>query len=273
MNINIENRQELVAQYQVLAQNFAVAMSRKSLAEVKEQASVLLLLAESSETSAEAKWFNELLDQTVNYYTSESRLQCYRDAAASADPMKYACLKYTFNSIRVKETRDKDTRQTVREIAACTKNIDLLDLHQWVKEHVNARGIGADPEWTKAAAGLNASMARAKSVRVGDTNTASRLLDPTGYKKANGIDLEYALTDADWDLFVSVIRKMIGDEFTPIEEDWNTVNDTFLSRNKRKKNTVKAMNNVSYTEALKDVCNRILENGHYTLETNILANK
>ena len=273
MNNNIENRQELVQQYAILAQNFPIEMAKKSLEEVKEQASILLLLADSAETKAESKWLNELLEKTINHYTSETKRQCYIDAGASSDPMKYACLAYTFSSIRVKETRDKDTRETIREVVPCEKDIDLIDLHQWIREHVNARGIGADVTWDRAAAGLNASMARATAVDLGDDDTAQRLLDPTGYKKANGVDLTYALSDADWDKFVSIFHKMLGEEFNPTTQDWFTVYRTFVTRNKKKKNTVKAMNAVSFAASLKDVCHRILTDGHYTLETDILAKK
>ena len=269
MNSTIENRQELVQQYQILAQNFAVEMAKKSLAEVKEQASILLLLAESAELATEKKWLNELLDMTVNFYTSEARIECYRTAGASEDPMKYACLTYFFKSIRVKETRNKDTRETVREVVACDKPIDLLDLHQWIKEHVNAVGIGADPTWVRAAAGVNAAMARACAVEIGDHETAKRLLDPTGFK-AKEMDLTYALSDADWDQFVSIFHKMLGEEFNPTTEDWFKIYRTFVTTNKRKENTVKAKNATAFAADLKDACKRILVNGHYTLETDIL---
>ncbi len=270
MNNTIENRQELVQKYRILAQNFALEMAKKSLPEVKEQASVLLLLADSAEVRAEIAWLNELLEKTVNYYTSEARLECYRTASETSDPMKYACLTYTFKSIRVKETRDKVTRDTIREIAQCDKDIDLLDLHQWIKEHKNARGIGADPTWPRAAAGFNAALTRSNAVAIGDTETAKRFCDLSQYRKTNEIDFEAALGDGDWDAFVSVIHKMLGDEFEPNNEDWRTLTRTLISLKKKARNTVKSKNNESFVAALKDICYRILTDGHYTLESDLL---
>lgn len=251
----------------------------KDLADLKKLA--ICTLALSVKTTEDDDVIEELedgLEQAVNCYTAVSKLNTYKAARESEEgAMRYACREYFFPTIRVKEIKDKKTKRTKREIEDAQQQIELLDLHVWVRDNkkVPEQGIGADTGWTTPANALNLNMAYDTAFRYGDTDTMNRLKDATciknKYKDAS--EYEFDVDDFMGKLRVTV-KAMLGDEYDIIEKDWELLKDNYVTDNKKSKLGVKLSNERVFIGLLKKVCCRVVTGApNYEVVSNYLKNK
>lgn len=269
----------------------ALEAIRKDLADVQKEKNLdnlknlaICTLALSCKTHEDFDVIEELetgLEQAVNCYTAVSKLNTYKTALASEEgAMRYACREYFFPTIRVKETKDKKTKRSVRSIEATLQQIELGDLHTWVKDNrrVKEQGIGADINWATHANALNINMAFDTAVRYGDVDTQNRLKDATCLKKkyndAYG-ERKFDCTEDDFKgLLSNVVKAMLGNEYETIDKDWELLRDNYVTDNKKSKLGVKLSNERVFIGLLKKVCCRVVTGApNYEVVTNYLKNK
>lgn len=264
--------------------NKALEAVRKDLANVQKEKNLeslknlaICTLALSCKTFDDADVIEELedgLEQTVNVYTAVSKLNTYIAARDSDEgAMRYACREYFFPTIRVKETKDKKTKRVTRAIEATLQQIDLLDLHKWVKDNqrIDAQGIGADVNWVYAADKLNIELAKDAATRYGDEETKSRLMDPTNLK-AKTESIEYHLNhEGAAERLDEVVKLMLGNEYGTIPMDWELLRDNYVTDNKKSKLGVKLSNPRVFVGLLKKVCHRVVTgSSNYEVATKLL---
>lgn len=268
--------------------NKALEAIRKDLAGVQECKDLgslknlaVATLALSVKTLEDDEVIEELeggLEQAVNCYTAVSKLNTYKAALASEEgAMRYACREYFFQTIRVKETKDKKTKRVKREIEDAAQQIELLDLHKWIKDNrrIADQGIGADTEWPKYANALNLNMAYDTAFRYGDTETMNRLKDATCIKKKYKEASEYEFNVEDFMSKLRVtVKAMLGDEYDIIDKDWELLKDNYVTDNKKSKLGVKLSNERVFVGLLKKVCCRVVTGApNYEVVSNYLKNK
>lgn len=269
----------------------ALTAIRKEFAEVQKEQNLETLkniaicaLALSCKTHEDFDVIEELetgLEQAVNCYTAVSKLNTYKAALASEEgPMRYACREYFFDTIRVKETKDKKTKRVIRSIEPALQQIELSDLHKWVKDNkrIDAQGIGADIYWQNHVNALNINMAYDTAVRYGDVETQRRLKDATCLKKKYNDaynERKFDCTEADFkELLNNVVKAMLGKEYETIDKDWELLRDNYVTDNKKSKLGVKLSNERVFINLMKKVCCRVVTGApNYEVVSTYLKNK
>ena len=234
----------------------AIELKTTDLAEIKALAEEYLEKVESCENVDEKASLQADLDEIINYYTATSKAKCYAAAKASDDPMQYAVLTFFFPTIKIKETKDKDTEVVIRSIVDAEKPIDLGDLHKKIG------GIGANPNWIYAAQKFNYHLTIRAAQRVGAKvnsdafamHEVARQMD-MGKNPCTGTQMLKTLR--------GVVSQMLGEEYTSkvTSHDVNYLVDCYANDNKKSKTSITAANHKTLIGYLKKVCYRILTNG------------
>lgn len=221
------------------------------LAEIKVIAEQQLELADNAENVADKAKFESNLEEAVAYFASVSKAQCYAALRKAEDPMKAAILQFNYPTIKVKEVRDKDTKNITRSIVDAEKPIDLGDLYK------RFEGIGADPKWIYTAEKFNYHLTIRAAERVNATikndsfymNQIAKEID-LGKNPCSNTQLLKTLN--------IVIGQMIGEEFKGNSHDVNYLIDVYANDNKKSKTGITAANHKTLRNYLKKVCYRIL---------------
>ena len=247
--------------------------SNESLADLENIAVATLALSCKCPPSDEEniiKLESGLVD-TINQYNAVSRNKCYIAAKNSGDPMLYALKEYYFCTIREKVTKDKLTKRSYRSIEAGLTQIDLIDLHKFVKGKNPRGGIGHDTNWVYAADKLNIDLAKDAATRYNDDETKSRLMDPTNLKvKTEALEFKFDAKGGK-KKFEELIHMMIGDGYEILPMDWEYLRDNYVTDNKKSKLGVKLSNPRVFAGLMKKVCGRIVTGAkNYDVETKLL---
>lgn len=225
-----------------------------TLAEMRAKAEELLEKADSAETITEAQKFEKELEQTINECTAEMKLQAFNKCQSSANPMHTAILEFDFPSIKVKETKDKDSGNVVRSIVECRKPIDLGELHKKIG------GIGADKNWIYIAEKLNYLLTIRAAKELGTSvktenyrmNEVSQQIDMGKTPLSNTNILKTLQV---------VITSMLGEGNNATSHDVKYLMYVYAQDNKKSKTAITAANHKTLRMYLKKVCYRILTNG------------
>lgn len=225
------------------------------LAEIKVIAQQQLELAENADSVSDKAKFESNLEEVIAYYGSISKAACYAAIRKTEDPMKSAILQFSYPTIKVKETRDKDTKIVVRSIEDAEKPIDLGDLYKRCEGN-----LGADRNWIYSAEKLNYHLTLRAAERVNATvksdsfymNKLSREID-LGKNPCSNTQLLKTLN--------LVIAQMIGEEFKGNSHDVNYLIDVYANDNKKSKTGITAANHKTLRNYLKKICYRILTGG------------
>lgn len=266
------------------ARESAIAATRESmhemeknltgkLDEIKNLAVMALAICESSEDLDEKAEFEEYLEKLVNFYTSETKLACYKQAKASENPMHYAVTEFAYPTIRVKETKDKETKVSIREVVDAEKQIDLLDLHKWMAGNKPASGgIGANTDWVYAADKLNLKMAKDAASDLNNETVKNRLSDASQLSlKKESAEFKLSNNEAKKAL-QEVITMMLGEGYAIKAYDYKGyLHRVYITDNKKAKLGVKMADRRSFATYLKKICYRILSGAEqYEPETKLL---
>lgn len=260
--------------YESIIEELGNVNEMKDLAELRDLAVRALAASESCDLKTQAdiriKLESGLVD-VINQYTSESKNAMYRTIAADPDPMRRAVTEFVYGTIRIKETKNKELKCTIREIADGSQAIDLLHLHKWVGEHTDLPGIGKDMRWVIAFNRLNVDMAKAAAIRYNDRETQARLMDPTQLR-IHKEDLEFDFGKEDTLAAIDkVVKLMIGDEYSADAIDYNMVYDTYVSNDSKSATAVKINNERAFAAVLKKVCYRQINHlADYKVMTKLL---
>lgn len=260
--------------YESIIEELTAVNSMTNLEELKDLAVRTLEASESCDLKTQADIREKLesgLEDVVNQYTSESKLAMYRAIGADDDPMRRAVSEYFYETIRVKETKNKKLKCTIREIADGRKSIDLIQLNKWIKEHTDYDGIGRDARWITAFTRLNVNMAKDAATRYGDDTTKNRLMDPTNLRVHKEV-LEFTFeTEEALGAIDQIIKMMIGDEYSADQKDYELIHDTYVSNDKGSATAVKLSNDRAFAEILKKVCYRKINSlPNYIVTTKLL---
>lgn len=232
----------------------AIELKTTDLAEIKALAEEYLEKVESCENVDEKASLQADLDEIINHYTAESKAQCYAAAKASDDPMQYAVLTFFFPTIKIKETKDKDTEVVIRSIVDAEKPIDLGDLHKKIG------GIGADVNWLYRAQKFNYHLTIRAAQRVGAKVNSDAF---AMHEVAKQMDMgKNPCTNTQMlKTLQSVIDMMLGEGYKATSHDVNYLVDCYANDNKKSKTSITAANHKTLIGYLKKVCYRILTNG------------
>ena len=208
-----------------------------------------------SDSVDERKQLNATLEQIVEQYAVDAKAACYRAAVNSGDPMRYACDRYFYDAIRVKETKDRETGEVVRSIEDAQKSIDLANLHEKTKG-----GIGRDHLWVDRIKAFNYYLTLRAADRLGD-GTMGELLRkyPDVYKLSEAAKtlLKGELTEESLIASIDeIIKGMIGGEYTADEKDLHELQDNYISNDRKSKTNVNAANHRTLVEIFKKMCYR-----------------
>ena len=243
-----------------------IRMFDLSLRGLKDLAIETLDKWESTDSVAERKKLNATLEEIISQYGADSKAACYRAARESGDPMAYACQEFFYATIRVKETKDKETGEVVRSIDDAQKSIDLADLHDNTKggigQHLVALSDGDEVSWKTAIQTFNGNLTYRAADRLNDGTTKELLRNNPGcYRLSEAArKLEVGeLTDdemlADID---KILKAMIGDEYEADEKDLHSVQDNYISNDRKSKTSFNAANHRTMIELFKKICYRHL---------------
>lgn len=221
---------------------------------IKALAEEVLTLSSSAETTDERRDYDEKLEKVINYYTAISKAECYAAAKASDDPMKYAVLTFWYDTIKVKETEDKETHIVIRSIVDAEKPIDLGDLHS------KLGGIGHDAKWIYTVEKFNLYLTMRVAQELGTTvkvenfhmNDISRQRE-LGKNPCSNSQIDKTLQ--------TVITEMLGEGYKIKTQDRNYLLQCYAGDNKKSKTGVTAANHKTLRAYLKKVCYRILTDG------------
>lgn len=239
-----------------------------NLEEIKAIAEDLLEKFEAAETKKDRTKYEEDLAYAVNYYTATSKAKCYSKARDAEDPMKWAILEFYYPTIRVKETKDKETNSIVREIVSAKRRIDLRELHKKIG------GIGADKCWYLFIQRFNAELT---SFAIKELN--SKKVDMSKMKMDDGAnDINLGKNPcSNTQLLKSIqtiVTAMLGEEYKAKSYDARYLNAVYITDNRGSANGVKAMTHKGLTEVLTKICYRILTDGEgYDVEQREIKNK
>lgn len=228
-------------------------VTTENLEEVKTIAQNLLAESEKEESVEKKNDIESDLEQVINYYRYLSKDAMMKEAVESGDPMKYAINTYFYPIIRVKETKDKTTKETVRSIVDAGASIDLGELN--TKLH----GIGHDPNWIFMVEKFNFYLTVRAAKRVGATidsdayilKDISRQID-LGKNPVSNTNLLKTLQ--------TIVTAMLGDGYKALSHDVNYLVDCYASDNKKTKNSIKLADHKTLRTYMKKVCYRILNN-------------
>ena len=234
-------------------------------AELRAKAEEMVLLYNEKIQSGvfeDAIKINDEMEEIVNKYTNIARKECFDDLASKEDPMLEAVKQLTYPTIRIKDTKEGESKIPVRIIEDVEKPIDLLKLHK----HVGGNGIGADPKWNNYIEKFNLLMTAQKAVDLGlDPKVVHDSYSMAEISKA--IELGKTPTSKTNILKTlnTVIAAMIGEEYKAKSHDVNFLLSVYSKKN-RKALTVTCANHRYMRQYLAEVCHRIVLNKSYELE-------
>lgn len=233
-------------------------------AELREKAEKLVLEYNNAVQNGDfntANKLNESIEQAVNEHTSIARGECFKELAATDDPMLAAVKRLSFATIRVKDSKVGDEKIPVRSIEDSEKVIDLLKLHKTV-----SGGIGKDPKWAAMIEKLNFLMTAQKAVDLGINPKA--INDSYAMSDiARQIDLGKTPTSKTNILKTvqAIVTAMIGEEYKATSHDVNFLMSVY-SRKNRKALTVSCANHRYMRQYMMEICHRIVEGTTYALD-------
>ena len=217
--------------------------------------------------TSSGKW-NDTVDQLCGRYTNIQRGICFDACIATGNPMIEACKVLTFESIRVKESKDSETKLTKREVQNVDKDIDLLALHKYVKD-----GIGADKDWVYKLQKLNYLLAGKVGQAIGDPKWSGENLKAVSdsfvmHDIARAFDMGKNPTSNTQMLktLTTIVQAMIGEEYKPTSHDVAWLCEAY-SRKDRKAKTVQLPNHKTFALLLRDVCNNAITRTGYTADS------
>lgn len=229
-------------------------LKTENLSEIKSIAEELLTKSEECENVEDKKKIEDDLSEVVNFYTATSKAECYKNAKASDDAMKFAITTFFFPVIKVKEVKDKETGIVLRSIVDGERPIDLIDLHKKIG------GIGANKSWLYRAQKLNYHLTIRAAQRVGAKvnsdafimHEVARELDMGKNPCSNNQLIKTLQTTVD---------EMLGEGYKVTSHDVHYLVDCYANDNKKSKTSITAANHKTLVGYLKKVCYRILTNG------------
>lgn len=233
-------------------------------AELREKAEKLVLEYNNAVQNGDfntANKLNESIEQAVNEHTSIARGECFKELAATEDPMLAAVKLLSFATIRVKDSKVGDEKIPVRSIEDSEKVIDLLKLHKTIPG-----GIGKDPKWAAMIEKLNFLMTAQKAVDLGINPKA--INDSYAMSDiARQIDLGKTPTSKTNILKTvqAIVTAMIGEEYKATSHDVNFLMSVY-SRKNRKALTVSCANHRYMRQYMMEICHRIVEGKTYALD-------
>lgn len=232
----------------------SIEIKTTNLEEIKAIADDLLNKAENAENVGDKIAIEKDLDDVLAEYAKISKAACYKAAKESGDPMRFAILEFYYPIIRIKETKDSETKAVTRSIIVAPKPIDLGDLHKKLE------GIGKNPHWIYMAEQFNFHLSKRAADRMNVTintdafymNEIAKQID-LGKNPCSNTQLLKTLN--------TVVQAMIGEEYHALSHDVNYLVDCYVNDSKKSKTAVTAANHKTLRNYLKKVCYRILTNG------------
>ena len=232
----------------------AVEIKTNNLSELKDMAVELLDKSENAEDVKTRKEFDADIDTVITEYNKISKANCYKAAAESGDPLRYAVLQFSYPGLRVKETKDKDTGAILREIADTAKSIDLGDLHK------RCDGIGADKKWIYALERFNFYLTIRAAERVGakvnsDAFVMNEISKEISLGKTPCSNTQLLKT------LQTIVTMMLGGEYKATSHDVHYLVDCYANDSKKSKTAITLANHKTLRQYMKKICYRILTNG------------
>lgn len=204
---------------------------------------------------------NDEMEQVVNEYTSIARKECFDAIKATENPMITAVKQLTFQTIRIRDTKQGDEKVPVRVIEDIDRPIDMLKLHKETEG-----GIGAEKDWAYKIEKLNFLLTAQKAKDLGinpkEVNDSFAMTDI-----ARQIDMGKSPTSKTNILKTLnvVIQAMIGEEYKAVSHDVNFLMSIF-SRKNRAALTVTCANHKYMRQYCAEICHRIVMGETYKIE-------
>lgn len=212
-----------------------------------------------------ANELNDLTEQAVNKYTAIVKKEAYDNLAAIKDPvmiMIEACKQYSFETIKVRDIKDKETGLMKRVSEPAERPIDLISLNKYVEG-----GIGADSKWPYMIQKLNALMTARACDRLDIKNVKEVMDNYTMDAIAREIDMgKNPVSNTNLlKTLNSILAAMVGMGYNAKTTDVNHMIDTYVARG-RKALSVKFATHKLLTNECERILNRVITDDKYEAE-------
>lgn len=235
--------------------------TNETMEEVKAMAEAFLEKADNAELAQDKANNEAAIEQCINRYKFLSKTACYAEAKASGDPMSYACTRFFYPVIRLKETRDKDSGIIIRSIIDAESPIDLGDIHK------KLGGIGHDTNWIYTAEKFNFYMtARVAKDLNAKLNMDAYQMNKISHERELGVDP--CSNSQLLKTLQTIVTEMLGEEYKATSHDVKYIIYVYAKDNRKTKNGVSVANHKTFRGFLQKVCWRILTGSdHYDVES------
>ena len=217
---------------------------------------------------AQIRSLEDKIDTAVSDYAEASQKEIFDHCLSAPDPMIEAVKVLTFETIRVKDDREKGAKIVLKKLETNVKKpIDLLKLHKTATD-----GIGADREWNYFAEKMNFLLTAKACVDLGINPKAVN----DSYAMAEiaaKIDMGKTPTSNSQLLkaLQIVVSAMIGDEYKATSHDVAFLNYTYAKKS-RAALTISCSNHRNFRNLMAEVCHRIVTGSAYSVEFKAKSN-
>lgn len=204
----------------------------------------------------------EKFNDAISDYTSMAQVIAFSECVESGDPMKEACIRLSFETIRAKnEPIEEGSKIKKKVIEPTEKRIDLKRLQKFCDGK-----LGVDSNWVYALEKLNFLLTAHRAKELGDDPKQIRdcyaMADISreydlGKNPASNTNLLKTIT--------GIVQQMIGEEFKPNSHDVKFLLFTY-SKKGREALKVSCANHKQMRELAQEICHRILVDGKYAVD-------
>ena len=246
-------------------------MKKRTMEEIRKNVESLVLSYNSFVTEGKVEEALALIpdmEEDVNDYTALAYKKTFDEVAAAENPMHAACLKLQYDSINIKDVKEKESSTIKKEVVDVKKNIDLLRLHK----EING-GIGANKDWAYMLQKLNMMLTADAIAKVASTPQEAK-------EKLEKFDGSYAIADAAKNIDLgknpvsqtnfkntlkSIVQAMLGDEYHPKASDLEYLKLVY-SKGGKTVRSVSMLQHRNFCWHIANICNNVLTTLGYTVE-------
>ena len=217
---------------------------------------------------AKTSALSDEIANAVDEHVAAAQKECFDMCLASPDPMRAAVTALSFETIAVKDVRQKESRIVLKELVEVNKPIDLFKLHK-----ASPGGIGADPKnWIYYVEKMNFLLTARACVGLGinpkAVNDSYAMSDI-----AKALDMGKAPTSNTQVMkaLQMVVTAMLGEGAKTISYDVKFLDLTY-SKKSRTALTVSCANHRNFCRLMAEVCHRIVTGKNYAVEFKAKSN-
>lgn len=218
--------------------------------------------------TAKVRALEEEIANAVDEHVAAAQKECFDMCLAAPDPMRAAVTALSFETIAVKDVRQKESKIVLKELVEVNKPIDLFKLHK-----ASPSGIGADPKnWVYYVEKMNFLLTAKACV---DLGINPKVVNDSYAMADISRDLDMGKTPTSNSQLLKVLQMvvvaMLGEDAKAISHDVAFLNLTYAKKS-RAALTVGCANHRNFCRLIAEVCHRIVTGKAYAVEFKAKSN-